>query len=127
MSMIFWIIFEESVALVGKPVALMNKEDKVTAIQFLNDSGAFLSLSQETRSQIILAFPNTPCTAILMSINNLPANATLHLSAFSGYFKKKISYISRAFSLPQNAECMRFLCFYFPIILLITSMVSLMP
>ena len=26
----------------GKPVALMNKEDKVTAIQFLNDSGAFL-------------------------------------------------------------------------------------
>ena len=28
--------------LVGKPVALMNKEDKVTAIQFLNDSGAFL-------------------------------------------------------------------------------------
>ena len=35
-------LIEESVALVGKPVALMNKEDKVTAIQFLNDSGAFL-------------------------------------------------------------------------------------
>ena len=29
-------------ALVGKPVALMNKEDKVRAIQFLNRSGAFL-------------------------------------------------------------------------------------
>lgn len=35
-------LIEESVALVGKPVALMNKEDKVTAIQFLNNSGAFL-------------------------------------------------------------------------------------
>ena len=35
-------LIEESVALVGKPVALMNKEDKVKAIQFLNDSGAFL-------------------------------------------------------------------------------------
>ena len=35
-------LIEESVNLVGKPVALMNKEDKVTAIQFLNDSGAFL-------------------------------------------------------------------------------------
>ncbi len=35
-------LIQESVELVGKPVALMNKEDKVTAIQFLNDSGAFL-------------------------------------------------------------------------------------
>lgn len=35
-------LIEESVALVGKPVALMSKDDKVTAIQFLNDSGAFL-------------------------------------------------------------------------------------
>ena len=29
-------------ALVGKPVELMNKEDKVRAIQFLNRNGAFL-------------------------------------------------------------------------------------
>ena len=35
-------LIEQSVALVGKPVALMTKDDKVTAIQFLNDSGAFL-------------------------------------------------------------------------------------
>ena len=28
--------------LVGKPVSLMNKEDKILAIQFLNDAGAFL-------------------------------------------------------------------------------------
>lgn len=35
-------LIEESVAIVGKPVSLMNKEDKVKAIQFLNDSGAFL-------------------------------------------------------------------------------------
>lgn len=35
-------LIEQSVRLVGKPVALMTKEDKVRAIQFLNDSGAFL-------------------------------------------------------------------------------------
>ena len=35
-------LIEQSVALVGKPVAMMNKEDKVRAIQFLNQSGAFL-------------------------------------------------------------------------------------
>lgn len=35
-------LIEQSVAIVGKPVALMSKEDKVAAIQFLNDSGAFL-------------------------------------------------------------------------------------
>ena len=29
-------------ALVGKPVALMNKDDKVRAIRFLNEHGAFL-------------------------------------------------------------------------------------
>lgn len=29
-------------AIVGKPVALMNKDDKLKAIQFLNDTGAFL-------------------------------------------------------------------------------------
>lgn len=35
-------LIEQSVTLVGKPVALMNKEDKVRAIQFLNQHGAFL-------------------------------------------------------------------------------------
>lgn len=35
-------LIEQSVALVGKPVALMNKADKVRAIRFLNESGAFL-------------------------------------------------------------------------------------
>ncbi len=35
-------LIEQSVQLVGKPVALMNKEDKVKAIQFLNNTGAFL-------------------------------------------------------------------------------------
>ena len=33
-------LIEQSVALIGKPAALMNKEEKVTAIQFLNDAGA---------------------------------------------------------------------------------------
>ena len=32
----------QSVALVGKPVVLMNKEDKMRAIGFLNQNGAFL-------------------------------------------------------------------------------------
>lgn len=35
-------LIEQSVKLVGKPVALMHKEDKVKAIQFLNETGAFL-------------------------------------------------------------------------------------
>ncbi len=35
-------LIEESVALTGKPVALMNKDDKIKAIQFLNQHGAFL-------------------------------------------------------------------------------------
>ncbi|HIY21535.1 MAG TPA: helix-turn-helix transcriptional regulator [Candidatus Flavonifractor merdigallinarum] len=35
-------LIEQSVKVVGKPVALMNKEDKVKAIQFLNNTGAFL-------------------------------------------------------------------------------------
>lgn len=35
-------LIEQSVALVGKPVALMNKDDKVRAIRFLSEHGAFL-------------------------------------------------------------------------------------
>ena len=35
-------LIQQSVALVGKPVALMNKDDKVKAIQFLNQNGALL-------------------------------------------------------------------------------------
>ncbi len=35
-------LIEQSVALIGKPAAIMTKEEKVTAIQFLNDAGAFL-------------------------------------------------------------------------------------
>ncbi len=36
------ILLDQSVAMIGKPVALMTKDEKVTAIQFLNDKGAFL-------------------------------------------------------------------------------------
>ena len=35
-------LIAQSVQLVGKPVALMNKDEKIRAIQFLNQSGAFL-------------------------------------------------------------------------------------
>ena len=35
-------VIAQSVALVGKPVALMNKEDKMRAIGFLSQNGAFL-------------------------------------------------------------------------------------
>lgn len=35
-------LIQQSVALVGRPVAMMNKEDKVRAIQFLDQNGAFL-------------------------------------------------------------------------------------
>ncbi|MEG1879078.1 MAG: helix-turn-helix transcriptional regulator [Pseudoflavonifractor sp.] len=35
-------LIDESVALIGKPVALMDREDKRRAIRFLNDAGAML-------------------------------------------------------------------------------------
>lgn len=35
-------LIEQAVALVGKPVALMSKDDKITVVQYLNDAGAFL-------------------------------------------------------------------------------------
>lgn len=35
-------LISQSVKIVGKPVAMMTKEDKVKAIQFLNEAGAFL-------------------------------------------------------------------------------------
>ncbi len=35
-------LIDQSVANVGKPVALMSKEDKIRAIQYLNNAGAFL-------------------------------------------------------------------------------------
>ncbi len=35
-------LLEQSVELVGTPVALMSKDDKVRAIRYLNDTGAFL-------------------------------------------------------------------------------------
>lgn len=35
-------LIEQSVCMVGKPVALMTREDKVKAIAYLNESGAFL-------------------------------------------------------------------------------------
>ena len=35
-------LLEQSVQIAGKPVAMMNKEDKIRAIRFLNERGAFL-------------------------------------------------------------------------------------
>ena len=35
-------LIAQSIKLVGKPVAMMTKEDKIKAIQFLNNAGAFL-------------------------------------------------------------------------------------
>ena len=35
-------LIEQSIATVGKPAALMTKEDKIAAVRLLNDSGAFL-------------------------------------------------------------------------------------
>ena len=35
-------LIEQALALVGKPVATMNKDDKVKVVQFLNNAGAFL-------------------------------------------------------------------------------------
>lgn len=36
------LLIEQALNLVGKPVALMNKDDKVSVVQYLNNAGAFL-------------------------------------------------------------------------------------
>lgn len=36
------LLIEQAIARVGKPVAMMNKDDKVAVVQYLNDAGAFL-------------------------------------------------------------------------------------
>ena len=59
-------LIEQSVALVGKPAALMNKEEKVTAIQFSTMQALFLLQNQATRFQSILGSPSLPCTATSM-------------------------------------------------------------
>ena len=35
-------LMQQGVALIGKPVALMTKEDKIQVVRYLNDAGAFL-------------------------------------------------------------------------------------
>ena len=35
-------LIEQSIRMVGKPVSLMDKSEKIRAIRYLNDSGAFL-------------------------------------------------------------------------------------
>jgi len=35
-------LIQQSIALIGKPAAIMSKDEKIKAIRFLNDSGAFL-------------------------------------------------------------------------------------
>ena len=35
-------LIRQSIELIGKPASLMSKDEKVKAIRFLNDSGAFL-------------------------------------------------------------------------------------
>lgn len=36
------LLIEQAIARVGKPVALMNKDDKIAVVQYLNNAGAFL-------------------------------------------------------------------------------------
>ena len=42
-------LIEQSVRLVGKPVSQMNREDKIRAVQFLYDEGAFLITKSSDR------------------------------------------------------------------------------
>ena len=36
------LLIEQAIAKIGKPVAMMNKDDKVAVVQYLNNAGAFL-------------------------------------------------------------------------------------
>lgn len=58
-------LIQQSVSLVGKPVALMNKEDKVRAIRFLNQNGAFLVTKFRRQDrQVFRPSPSTLCIPI---------------------------------------------------------------
>lgn len=47
-------LIEQALALVGKPVALMNKDDKVAVVQYLNNAGAFLITKSGDKTASIL-------------------------------------------------------------------------
>lgn len=72
-------LIRQSVTLVGKPVAMMTKDDKVRAIQFLNDAGAFLITKSGDKISNFSASPNIHFTAILMSTNKRTASTVLLL------------------------------------------------
>ena len=57
-------LLEESVKKIGKPVALMSKEEKIQAIQFLNDAGAFLITKAGDKTANFLVFQSIPYTII---------------------------------------------------------------
>ena len=60
------LLIEQAVAKVGKPVAMMNKDDKVAVVQYLDHAGAFLI----TKSGDKVA--NSSYTAFLSSSTPLP-------------------------------------------------------
>lgn len=47
-------LIEQALSLVGKPVALMNKDDKVAVVQYLNNAGAFLITKSGDKTASIL-------------------------------------------------------------------------
>lgn len=63
-------LIQQSVALVGKPAALMNKDDKIRAIRFSATRARSWSPSPATKWQNTSVFPNTPYIPISMRTNN---------------------------------------------------------
>lgn len=68
-------LLEQSVRLVGKPVALMNKEDRLKAISFLNDAGAMLVTKGGDKIAHYFGISKFTLYSYLDSINNNSGNS----------------------------------------------------
>ena len=50
-------LIEQAIARIGKPVALMTKDDKVAVVQYLNNAGAFLITKSGDKVSSLLGIP----------------------------------------------------------------------
>lgn len=58
------LLIEQAIAKIGKPVAMMNKDDKVAVVQYLNNAGAFLITKSGDKISSCWEYQNLHYTAI---------------------------------------------------------------
>ena len=76
-------LIDQAIAKVGKPVALMNKDDKVAVVQYLNNAGAFLITKSGDKVSSFLGSRNLHFTAIWTKDNRPAAKRLIRTDMFS--------------------------------------------